>query len=437
MALDVAIGSFQWTTAAATNTIAETGLGFQPKALILWCQGLNSGTDATSSNTDMRGGLGFCAGTTDRVSCSYTDMDFDTNSTCKMGLRTDAALHTTDNAAALDGALDLSSFDASGFTMVIDTAIAAAIYVHYIAFGGDDLTNATTFQEASPGATGTNATTGIGFQPDVLFTTIYQSTTAPNNHAGSASWGFGVATGSASAENQIIACSARDNQANADTGSYCQSGECVATTQAFGTGVFDRAILSSFDADGFTLNWLESTAAIQWGGLCMKGGQWKAGNFTSSTTATTTIPVTGAGFAPDGVMTISCGTPESTNDTEDDEARFSIGAGLSTTDRLGMGYFSDDATARAEVSLCAEYDAVSAHMGDSGSLSGLVDINSMDSDGITFIQDDGDPLAAWVGYVMFASDATAGGLLGVNRIGEGGLIARGGGMVGQGGGLIG
>lgn len=170
MAINAKVGSFSTGTPAATNTIAVTGVGFQPEFIMFWWTGRSNSTDAIGRASHFRG-FGAAASTTDRRSVASTSTD--AAATSDTASAHDAAaciLSVSPVTPAIDGQLDLQSFDADGFTLICDSATwPRDTRVTYLALAGD-LTNAATGVLTEPAATGDQDVTSLAFQPDfVLF----------------------------------------------------------------------------------------------------------------------------------------------------------------------------------------------------------------------------------------------------------------------------
>ncbi len=138
MCLALAGGSYSvGTTATKTDTsdIATTGLGFTPTSALFF----SSAT--TASNSDIRRdgadfwSVGGFSATDERVVMVSRDRDAGSESTVDLVLHTDAVYASINDSNATDALMDVKSLDADGFTMVMDDADSAAMFVWYAAFG--------------------------------------------------------------------------------------------------------------------------------------------------------------------------------------------------------------------------------------------------------------------------------------------------------------
>jgi hypothetical protein len=87
--------------------------------------------------------------------------------------------------------------------------------------------------------------------------------------------------------------------------------------------------------------------------------------------------------------------------------QLSIGAGTSTSNRVAMAIMDEDNLATSETSSAIEFDEVYIHINTSDTLEGLGDINSITSDGFTFIMDDADPAQMYVWWVAAGDNPSA------------------------------
>ena len=196
-----------------------------------------------------------------------------------------------------------------------------------------------------------------------------------------------------------------------DTGGYAYNGECLAVLSASNptTSPVCRDTFVSWLSNGFRLNRLESLQAFY--ALCMvvKGPQAAIASLTTQTDTTTDIVASGLAFAPELALFASHCKALSTQDTAVAIDEMSIGAATSTTERGAHSSLDENGTGNAEITTAIEYDAVYINLTDAGgSVSGLMDVKSFDSGGITCIMDDADPAAAFVGCLLIGPAAAAG-----------------------------
>ena len=253
--------SFDLTNAGGNQSVA--GLGFQPD-LVLFLWGFTETVDVNTGNAEI--GLGFAQSSTARAALVYAGRDGAGNNTEKRWQQrnTAAILLLTPNASPpnQDAIVDFVSMDADGFTLNKTVAPTGNRPIFYLALkGGSHAVGAL----SQPAATGLQATTGLGFQPQELILASF-NLAATNNISGSgvlgSAGGFSLgAAQSATARGGVWFQDRSDNDPS-DANTYTNTADVL--TMAYGTanGNADgnpvetaRADLSTFDSSGFTLNW--------------------------------------------------------------------------------------------------------------------------------------------------------------------------------------
>lgn len=276
-------GSFVANTSIGQQAV--TGVGFQPEAVIFY----SSSQTAAGYQTDSNASLGVASGAGVEVSYAVARVD---NSAAGWVALSETKCISLVSTTALDGEADLVSFDADGFTIDWTDAPATAVIIQFIAIDGVTNAKAGAFTTPADPTTGNVATTGVGFQPDFILFFNGLQTAAGNSSLANMPWNIGFAS-SATARGAI--------------GSVAAAGATQDTTKCLllngvGQGA-GGADLTSFDADGFTLNWAASPfTARRILYLALKSASgFKVGTETSSTTVGTKA-TTGVGFEPDGVI---------------------------------------------------------------------------------------------------------------------------------------
>src|SRR3990167_5055521 len=223
MAFSAKVVAFNVSTAAAGNTQAITGVGFQPKAVIFWWSGRTDSTD-TVGRLSMLSGVGICNASNSRV-VAQGSADAAADSDTAALARSDSCIAPINGAAAGQGRMSLSSMDSDGFTLSIGIQMTAAYRVHYLALGGTDLTNAAVGGWTTPGATGNQSVTGVGFQPDfILMLSMATTGTLPLITSGI---GFGVGAAVSSSARATIVSMAQNAQATMVSRRYGIDIECL------------------------------------------------------------------------------------------------------------------------------------------------------------------------------------------------------------------
>jgi hypothetical protein len=397
MAMNAALGYFKTGTSTGALT-PVTGLGFTPEVLIFWLSGRTDITDAEGGAT-YQFGAGFGISSSLRQCAGISSDDGATSSNAGVINRAlqcaVAALATSGN---IDGAVDVISLDADGFSLTVDADFANDLTVHYLALGGD-ITNATcgSFTIGTGDGTGAKALTGVGFLPDLLIF-LSTTTTGATSSAPGAGFAFGAAT--AAASEFVVGVGVQDGQGTMNTIRYGFGDECIAMADPTYAGFDVRASFTSMDADGFTINVEEVARTRNVNYLALKGGYYAVGDFLTRTDGND-IAVTGTGVNPSAVLFASHCTAESTQDTKQDSAVMSLGAAVSTSSRAACAMSDQDALADSECYAGVEFDEVYIRPDLADGHEGLMDLKSLDSDGFTCVMDDTDPDAAFVGYVAF------------------------------------
>ena len=419
MALEYAHGAIQWLAAdGATTVYTVSGLSFEPKALRFSWNGLQSATDAISSAVNLQRGGGFAISTSARRCVGSFSQDTAATSNCGTVARNDSLACTTDGAAASDGELDINSFTADGFTLIVDDACPANLTVFWEAWGGADISVAAVGDIAEPAATGDVDYSVPGFvagaTDQVVMLFGVQSTAALNTAASSDS-GFmvGYATG-AGAQNVVMIGNSDDASTAMDTDFYARGDECLGMiTVAGGTAVDARAALTQFGTDNFRLNWAaRAVTNRRYIFLAIKGGNWRVGDFTIDTTGLNTATVSGLPFAPKGLSAISGLRAENASNSAGTQDVMTWGCGNSTSSRRGIATRDQNATASSvcEIFAMLEYDEILGEVNSAGAIDALVDIDAMNSDGFRLIVDDAaasGSAVSWIGYLAFGDAPSA------------------------------
>ncbi|MFQ5992945.1 MAG: hypothetical protein ACE5NA_10965, partial [Nitrospiraceae bacterium] len=339
--------------------------------------------------------------TSRRAICTGDDHDVGTSNDNRQG-RIDACIVNSTTTQTLDGLMDFKSFDTDGMTFTIDDQFGVDIRVHYLALGGDSITDSA-IVTWDPTGTGNQSYTALGFQPDFLLMT-HVAFNGDNFLTNNRAMTIGVVTGSA---NEGVMCTGGDdNEVTSNTHSYCITSECTAACHTANL-VNKRGSFVSFNSNGWTVNFTDTGGSIHMYCLALKGGNYSVGNLQTKTDGTD-IAVTGLGFNPSAVLFLSNGNAEDTTGNESNHTSWSVGAASSATDRGAQGAFSKDAVGTTECATAIEFDAVYINQSTADPIvtEGLMDIKSFDSDGFTCVMDDADPSAALVLYAAFGPAAS-------------------------------
>lgn len=371
MALLVKVGTI--TARTTPGSQAYTGVGFLPKALFMWC------TFQTAAGAAARAflGFGFCA--SNEEACWGID-SVDASATTELNRQFEygSLVGLSSSVNLLDA--NLASFDADGFTLnwTINQP-GTALICGYLALGGDDLTNAFVKTFTSPTSLGTQALTGVGFQPDCG---IFLAN-ANGGAQGRAGTHHASGLGFASSPTARAACgiASEDGAAAADTYHAQQTDKVIHIPYVAGS-VLLSADLNSFDADGATIDW---TSVDSVGHLCaalfLKGGGYQVVEIDQKTTPGNQA-YTGFGFTPAGALLASVN--DDTDGAIEDHLRLSIGA-VSATDERNCVWVGDvDAADPSQADRDLDTAAVIKMMtAGTPTIEAEADLVSFDPDGLT------------------------------------------------------
>jgi hypothetical protein len=299
-------GSFTANTVTG-NQIVDTGSGVVIKALILY--GAWKTTEGFSAGES--GFLSYIVSTTQRKCIAWASDDAVTTSNTGCGSADDAVLIFSGGTPTQDGLADFVSFgtgvDAGKFTITWSDAPSIAFIIHYVALGGDDLTNVFVGQYAAKtGSTGSVSYTGVGFQGDViLFSGI--SRTSIGQMAGMCPW-MGAAK-SSTARGSIFWAARDANTIASRTKHWQDTTKCVSMCNVpvgATPAINAKADFVSFDADGFTLSWTDyASSAWLFFVMVLKGGSYNVNTFTAPASIGAQSITTG--FQPAGILFFGAG----------------------------------------------------------------------------------------------------------------------------------
>ena len=328
--VQVATGRF--TLRTGTGTQAITGVGFQPKAYVLFYT-KNASDDANSGDSALLS-IGMTDGTTQFAMASGAEDNLGSSDVGRRGF-SGAVLATHDGQGAqeVEGKAAHSSLDSDGFTINVTTAFAtpASPLVHYIAFGGDDLSADVGTVDLNNTQNNSEDVTAPGFEPDVVLTSyigVFQDVTDDaDNDDHSFSLGWAVNPDRQASNNQYsMMVASQDGQGTTQTKSRFDSNYA-------GTSYRDNAIdagfeIGSFDADGFSVTTRLTGAATNeiMGYLALKLGSDPEVYTVARTARTSTGDdvESGAGFEPIFLLGIGGGEVTSA-DTNTDGGSIAIG----------------------------------------------------------------------------------------------------------------
>ena len=414
MALLFSFGSVQWlTTDALSSTKVISGLGFPPRAIRFYWVGLqsNSPTNAASQAVSERRGIGFASSATTRRCVGTFSADNVADSDCGSVAANDCVVVTVTGAGVIDGKLDISSFDANGFTLIVDDVTPANLTIFYEVWGGDDIQDVTIGDIAEPAATGNQNYTATGFtstnvvNDQVVMLAGVQSTAAVGTgQANDSGLYAGFTTGTATANNIVVLGNSDDASATMDTDGYARAGDCLAMIVVAGGNPDARAILQSFGTDQFTLNWTNrATTNRRSIYMAIKGGGWQVGSYTIRQDAGRTAAVTGLPFYLRGICIMGAMKTQSAAGTSSTQDRMGFGTATGTASRQTMSVLDEEATLTSEIDTVIEYNNLLAFPSTAGGVQARFDLNAWGFNNFTTVVeiDAGGPENEWQGYLSF------------------------------------
>lgn len=270
-------------TTGVTGNRSVTGLSFTPKLAMLSHSTAGIIGTSTTSGTGANFSFGAYDGTTQGVISGGATNAGTANA--RKGQNTTAMLqsHNTGDPRTLTLVAAGTSLNSDGFT--VNVSVAQVNRVGYIALGGSGV-SAKVVADVTKTSTGTQTTTGVGFQPKALLAFSWGRTASAALDF-DPSWSFGLTDGTS---HHVSACM---DISTAPT----QTSNNHMTTKALGlsfsgdnTATWIEAEYSSFDTDGYTLNYTKVSAATEQfvavalggsepgGGGKAGGGKGKGGN---------------------------------------------------------------------------------------------------------------------------------------------------------------
>ena len=306
---NIKTGRLQKTTATTRHSVSVRGLGFRPKALIIYSSGAVTDNAFTDFYTPA---IGFSDGTNERT-VSAISMD----AVATMDTATqlyDAAIVTISTTTPTISDRGNALFFGDGFDIDFVVSSATARYYSYVVLGGSNIANVKVGEFTHSNATGNQSSTDAGFTPDLVLFLPTRGTTNQTGHA-HAAIGFGAMekTGTQMSIFNVTT----DNVADSTNHRIWENANCIVNlapaAASGGTATIDsKASFVSMDTNGWTINWSDAhpnaTDLIFY--LAIKGGQYHINSFTTPVGGTgvpNTAGVTAPGFEPKGIMVVSGG----------------------------------------------------------------------------------------------------------------------------------
>lgn len=315
--VNVASGSFDLSVSSTDQVISS--VGFAPRFVVFF--GFNSSAGATQASTfgvadAQRGQWAQSMRTKDSVSPADNERAW-SSSHC---------IYTSDSAGAVSQRAEFGSITHDGFVLKTTGDGATARRLHWIAFGGEQVRAKAGYFDLST-STGTQAVTGVGFQPKAVIFGPSTSSTTEGVATNEARFALGAMTAASQWSGSTYG-----NDNVSPTQEYSVGRTDASIVRVSGGSTTALAAYSSLDSDGFTVD--KSTApgaTVRVGYLALGGlARYAVGAF-SQATSTGNQSTTGVGFQPKGLLFASFGKTAST--TPAANATAMVGAAVSTSSR--------------------------------------------------------------------------------------------------------
>lgn len=361
--------------AARTTTGSQqtTGVGFQPKFLMLWTN--NNTSDTTAADMCLMA-QGMSDGTTSAWA-AYASKDNQTTSKTRSSHSTAAGkiigFADPDNTLIFEASL--TSFDSDGFTLNYDTVDGVARQIQYLAIGGDGQFKVGTGTSLT--GTGLQTISGVGFAPTGCIFLCPRVVSGSQTQA-PANFGYGFSDSGGQQAAQVVYSTDNFGAGLIDCGRRSYTDLCMQAMNNTPSGAL-IARYSSYNGDGLVLNWttVEGTA-YRYIYCCIGKLKCRVQEDTMKTT-TGNQAYTGSGFTPSVILQTS-----NTINGWFSENLTSNGAAVSTSQRFVMsaadkyqanptnGHYGQDSTKMMQTRFSDVFTVIQA-----------TDLVSFDSDGYT------------------------------------------------------
>lgn len=248
----LALGGADITNAAVVNFVlnnttgaqAVSGVGFKPDCVIFaHIRHADAGLPTVSGDAHL--GIGCATAATQRWATFHNERNVATTDVSS-GQRSDACL-VSGTAAGYDMVADFTSFDTDGFTINQSTATTGWRVIALCLKGGKYFAGVETQQTSAT----TKATTGVGFTPKGLLLTSWNLAASSSVSNSRAAASIGASDGT---HYQAHFAEGKDAVGTPVEVQDPNSANAIQMCTQPST-VDAAATVSSFDSDGFTLNW--------------------------------------------------------------------------------------------------------------------------------------------------------------------------------------
>jgi hypothetical protein len=373
-------GTFVKSIAAAPAVQNITGLGFQPKALILF----TSDQTAEGFNDSYSFAMGFSNGTTSRSVATKSDDNAGVSNAARaFGKHILRLLGSGDPTIVAQA--NVIGFNSDGFALNWTSNTSTPSVIHYLALGGVDITDVAVSNFIASTTAVNQTITGPGFQPDfVMFMHAGKGKVAGKATHGYISYGFAKSA----TERGAIAVNTEDNRNLMDARKWQRTDRAIIALDPQSGAIDAQADFVSMNPDGFTVEWIDPPAdADRVYYLAIKGGSYNVGSLTSPSVVGSQS-VSGLGLQPRGLILTSYGNPGTASPTNDN--RIAFGAAHTSGDGSEGSIWAGDRglvdtsiTGRSSLTTKVIRLAVENTVGTTSVIAAAADLESFDADGFT------------------------------------------------------
>lgn len=349
MALDVEVGTFDKVTSPTTSQ--NVSVSFDPKALFIW--GVKNATANSDASDYNSGSIGFSDGAND--ACTFwQNQNAAANVDAKRRISDGSVLEFFSNGTTTIDVVATVSFGTGQFTMSYSTNDSNASKIHYIVWGGSDITGVQvgTFTKPTGAAPvtqniptdadvrGINDNEGV-----VIFDINFPNALNATQNNFQPTLGFATST----SQQGYVGWSEDDQNATAEPRQTLKTNRIGARFSGVSGDLQAEANFNGFLDDGtngFSLIWDPNNSIASYNiFLIIKGGQWQAGNETMRTTTGTKQTTTS--FQPKAAFFLCEALTVAKAPTQEDMSMI-IGASDNTTEASG-GMSDEDANTTTNI----------------------------------------------------------------------------------------
>lgn len=395
MALDTQVGTFALNTSTGEQIIP---CDFEAKVIFFY----PTIQTADGIAVDFSGNFGVATQDLEQFAVSTTDENGvpTMDSTRRITITDCMIVMDAGETASITYRASLTAIGDASFTINLSTAPGSAFRVGFLALGGSDIESTKIDQFNTPGSATQISETGVGFEPKFLLTS-FTANSIPSN-ANALRWGMGAAI--SLLDSVAFGTSSGNGIATSNTRSSQESEVLFHLFSTTGT-INQSAYLVSFDSDGFTLDFIDSTAVNGVAYLAISGPIRMAIGTLNSQTSTGEFPVTGIGFEGEAGMFWSW------NRVADPLSKSGLELSLGMVDDEGnqfaAGGISEHGVGTSNTDHWSDDGLVYQNYNNAQSQQGAISFTLWDSDGFTLNQTDADPAANEILYMIFGSTPPA------------------------------